>query len=115
MPVRVRREERPFPPSLDTLVCALCADYTRREECLRSGTGSVRTRMEYEYLDRRLMGAVRPLVADEAEALLFIEEIGGRIGYAHSRSDLCESTYKERKHAIRLAIAQEMHLYDKEI
>lgn len=103
-----------LPAGLDTLLTGLCLDYPRREEILRSGEGNFRVRMEYAYLNARVFEAAREECRDDEEARLYLEEIGGRIGYANSRADCSETTYKKKKQRIRQNILRRMHLVDAE-
>ena len=92
------------------LVEALCADFGRRERMREDRSVPLRVRVECRYINARLLEAVRSLTVDEAEACLFLREIGERRGYAHSDSPLSESAYKRRKAEIRTAILKTLHL-----
>ena len=96
--------------TLDTLVSALCADYSRRSELIRSGVLSRRVETELRYLNAKIIDATSELVPDfEAEG--FIEEIGASLGYAKSRlAHISETTYKKRKREIRENIARRLYL-----
>ena len=69
------REERvdgvKIPESVDRLAAALCADYFRRERVIRAGDAPLRVRMEYEYLNRRILAAARELCEGEEDARLY--------------------------------------------
>ena len=98
--------------SLDKLIVALCADYGRRKRAVRDKLVGKRVRMEYSYINARILeGAGEISGAALAEA--FIDEIGSGIGYAHSRIDcLGENAYKLYKKDIKENIARRMHLAD---
>ena len=100
-----------YDDTLDRLVVAFCRDYFRREEAIRDSKCTKRTRMEYEYVNRRIADAAREVVAEQYE--LYISEIGFGIGYANSRVDnVCESHYKIRKAEVKISIAKKLHLLD---
>lgn len=96
--------------SLDTLVSALCADYSRRSELIRSGSISRRVETELRYLNAKIVDATLELCEDyELEG--FITEIGSSVGYARSTlSHMSEVTYKNRKREIKNNIAQKLYL-----
>ena len=96
--------------SLDTLVSALCADYSRRSELIRSGSISRRVETELSYLNAKIVDATLELCEDfELEG--FITEIGSSVGYARSTlSHMSEVTYKNRKREIKNNIAQKLYL-----
>lgn len=96
--------------SLDTLVSALCADYSRRSELIRSGSISRRVETELRYLNAKIVDATLELCEDyELEG--FITEIGSSVGYARSTlSHMSEVTYKNRKKEIKNNIAQKLYL-----
>lgn len=98
--------------TLDRLLTALCADYFRREDAIASGCGTRRTRMEYRYLNERILEAAMEQTADRAEALAYIAEIGERRGYAYADQPVSETTYKKRKAEIRAGILRKLHLVD---
>ena len=103
-----------IPTGLDAILVGLCLDFSRREETLREGRGNYRMRMEYEYLNSRILEAAREECRDAAEARLYIEEIGTKTGYAGSRAECSETTYKQRKQRIRRNILKKLHLIDGE-
>lgn len=120
MPHLVVKEEKStdaralLPAGLETVLVGLCADFFRREEALRRGEIDFRVRMEYAYLNGRIFDAARELCADDAEARLFIREIGEKRGYAGSETLLSESVYKVRKREIRYAVLRRLHLLEEE-
>lgn len=100
-----------YDDTLDRLVVAFCRDYFRREEAIRDSKCTKRTRMEYEYVNRRIADAARDVVGDEYE--IYIKEIGYCIGYAGSViDDVSESMYKVRKAEVKNKIAKNLHLLD---
>ena len=103
-----------LPAGLDTLLTGLCLDFPRREEILRAGEGNFRVRMEYAYLNARVYEAAREECVDDEETRLYLEEIGAKIGYANSRAECSESTYKRKKQRIRQNILKKLHLIDAE-
>lgn len=110
------REERvdgvKIPESVDRLAAALCADYFRRERVIRAGDAPLRVRMEYEYLNRRILAAARELCEGEEDALGYIEEIGEKRGYAKSRFTVSEKTYKIKKREVKLNILRRLYLLE---
>ena len=96
--------------TLDTLVSALCADYSRRSELIRSGMLSRRVETELRYLNAKIIDATCEL-AEDYEVEGFIEEIGSSVGYAKScLSHISETTYKKRKKEIKDNIAHRLYL-----
>lgn len=101
-----------FPSSLDSLVIALCLDYTRRSEDILADKASKRTLMEYRYINYRMEDAAMEIVGVKG-AELFIKEIGKKIGYAYSGIDfLSETAYKQQKREVKINIARKLHLLD---
>ncbi len=99
-------------PTLEGCVVALCADFERRETLIGEKKLSVRTEAELRYLNYMISEAAAE-VTDAPLVNIFIEEIGGRIGYAHSRAVyLGESSYKLQKLKIKENIAKKLHLLD---
>ena len=103
-----------IPESVDRLASALCADYFRREQAIREGDAPLRVRMEYEYLNRRILTAARELCEREEDAIGYIEEIGERRGYAKSRFTVSEKTYKVKKREVKLNILRRLYLLESE-
>ena len=100
-----------YDDTLDRLVVAFCRDYFRREEAIRDSKCTKRTRMEYEYVNRRIADATREIVGHEYET--YVKEIGYEIGYVNSEADeVCESNYKIRKAEVKISIAKKLHLLD---
>ena len=98
--------------TLDMLIVAFCRDYFARQEVLRGGSSySRRTRMEYEYVNRRIREAAIEIVGCESD--VYIYEIAEKIGYAYSKvQGICEVTYKRKKREVKLNIARKLHLID---
>ena len=101
-----------YSTSLDALVRALCQDYGRREGAISDGCVGKRTRMEYIYINGKILEAAREL-AEEGLAQIYIKEIGEKCGYAYSEIPCAsERIYKQRKQEIKLNIARKLHLLD---
>ena len=95
---------------LDGLICALCADYARREELLRRGGLSRRVECELRYLNAKIIDTTLE-ICDDSELDGFITEIGSSVGYAKSELyHLSEGTYKKRKREIKNNIARRLYL-----
>lgn len=103
-----------IPESADALAAALCADYFRRERVIREGGAPLRVRMEYEYLNRKIYTAARELCEKAEDALVYIEEIGAKRGYAKSRFTVSEKTYKVKKREVKLNILRRLYLFEAE-
>ena len=98
--------------SLDTLVCALCLDYSRREKAIQNKNATKRTDTEYRYLNFKIFDAVAEIVG-ERFAQSYIYEIGRRLGYAKSNINcVSEITYKNYKRLIIDNISKKLHLRD---
>jgi hypothetical protein len=98
--------------TLDSLVRALCADYARRRECVEKELIGRRVRMEYVYLNSKILEASAEICGPNL-AEIFITEIGEAIGYAASSVDcLGESAYKQYKSEIVRNVAKKLHLRD---
>ena len=96
--------------SFDSLVVALCADYERRERLIEEGGLTPRVEMEYRYFNHKIYNAAAEIVGAD-EALLYINDIGARRGYAHSPvEDISDTTYKRRKAAVFDSIATSLYL-----
>ncbi len=98
--------------TLDTLVIALCLDYGRRQQAILERTATKRTDTEYRYYNFKIFDAAAEIVG-ERFAEQYIEEIGGRVGYAKSSVDcVSEITYKDYKRRIKDNVAKKLHLCD---
>lgn len=97
-------------PELEALICALCADYSRRADIISRRAAPYNVIMEYRFLNYRIMNAAIE-IAGSRDALFFIKDIGGNIGYASSDLwVLSETVYKERKKEVRDNIARRLSL-----
>ena len=98
--------------TVDMTVTALCADFRRRSDALLAHSVTHRTRMEYKYLNFKLLSAADEIVG-EGLGERMIEEIGYSIGYAYTELDhMSESTYKKMKRQVKENIAKKLHLID---
>ena len=94
---------------VDAIVAAFCADFERRESEIEKGELEYRVEMEYRYYNSKIYtAAVR--VVGMADAMIYINEIGARIGYARSAVTVSETTYKKRKRAVIDDIAASLYL-----
>ena len=108
----IRNLTNEYTDTLDGIIVALCKDFSRREIAISENECSKRTAMEYEYINFRILLAACE-VAGESQARKYIDEIGGRIGYAYSDVDeVCESTYKMTKKEVKINIARKLHMID---
>ena len=97
--------------TLDALVVAFCRDYFHRKHAIEDGKCSPRTRMEYEYINRRIAEAAREVVGTDYE--IYIKEIADGAGYARSSVEcISESSYKTYKKEVKVNIAKKLHLLD---
>ena len=104
---------RELDADLDALVCAMCRDFERRRLLIENKNVSKRTETEFRYLNFKIFTAAREICASESEALIYINEIGRKIGYAKTAlSYVSEVTYKETKANIKDNIARKLHLKD---
>ena len=95
----------------DALIVSLCADYRRRADALSKGILPHLTEMQYKYLNFKIYEAAAEIVG-EGEAELYISEIGERRGYAFSQvEDVSDTTYKDRKKRVKVAIAKKLNLF----
>ena len=98
--------------TLDGVVVALCLDFERRKNAIENKSFCRRTLMEYKYINERIYEAAAEIVG-EADAELYINEIGGKIGYAKSDMPwLSEGSYKRNKNEVKRNIAKKLHLTD---
>ena len=107
-----RTEEKARRDLLDRLIVAICADFARRQEAIESRSVGRRVRMEYAYMNSRVLDGAGE-ISGGALAKTFIDEIGSGTGYAGSK--LCgmgESTYKTYKKEIKENIAKKLSLMD---
>lgn len=79
------------------IVVALAAHYEARERAISDRSVSRRVRMEYVYINSRMLDAAAE-IADIKYARAFICDIGRGIGYANTKIDaFSESTYKKKQ------------------
>ncbi len=97
---------------LNLLIIALCRDYDRRKRAVAARCVGKRVRMEYAYLNARILeGAGEIIGAALAEQMIM--EIGDAIGYAYSKLNyLSEVTYKRYKKEVKENIARRLYLCD---
>lgn len=94
------------------IVVALAAHYEAREKAISDRSVSRRVRMEYVYINSRMLDAAAE-IADIKYARAFICDIGRGIGYANTKIDaFSESTYKKSKIEIKRRIAEKLNLLD---
>lgn len=94
------------------IVEALCAHFDVREQAIRSKSIGRRVRMEYIYINSKMLdGAAEVVGAPYAKS--FIMDIGRGIGYANTKIDaFSETNYKKSKLAIKRKIAERLNLLD---
>lgn len=94
------------------IVEALCAHYTTREKAICENTVSPRVRMEYIYVNSKMLDASSEVVG-EPYARSFILDIGSGVGYANTKIDaFSETAYKKSKLAIKRKIGERLHFLD---
>lgn len=99
-----------MPSELETLIVALCADYTRRAEVIFNRTAPYNVIMEYRFLNYRIMNAAIE-IAGSRDAICFIKDIGRNVGYAQSDLwILSEARYKQLKREVKDNIARRLSL-----
>ena len=97
---------------LDRLIVALCRDYDRRKRAITASSVGKRVRMEYAYLNARILEGAGEITGG-ALAEKMITEIGNGTGYAYSDLEcLSEATYKRYKKEVKKNIARRLHLCD---
>ena len=107
---RVQKRDKSAAKLIDGIIVALCADYQRRKCAIAEQSVPKRVRMEYSYINTRMLLAAGE-IAGHAFAELIIDEIGSRIGYAASGMDcLCELSYKSLKQRVKKNIAKKLYL-----
>ena len=103
---------RELSASADAVVCALCADYARRELLCALPNIGRRMRAELAYYNSKILAAAESVVG-EADAMTYINDIGARKGYAYSLVEgVCELTYKRRKREVKCEIARRLYLIE---
>ena len=93
------------------IVVALCNHYDVRARAINEKSISPRVRMEYVYINSKMLDASARVVGD-VYAEIFIKEIGERIGYAKSATYLSETVYKARKEEVKISILKEIYYID---
>jgi len=96
----------------EKLVDALCAGFQSRAETLQHMAATRRTLMEFAYLNTKIWEAAMEVTASEDESLVFIREIGNKIGYVKTELCYSESSYKQKKSEIRKSILKKLHLWE---
>ncbi len=98
--------------TVDGIVIALCKDYERRKDLINGKRCTVRTAMEYKYINYMLKSAADEIVGPR-EGEIYIKEIGEGCGYAKSGILYSsETAYKRSKKEIKVNIARKLHLID---
>ena len=110
MEKRIRRRDKNAERLVDDIVIALCADYERRKCAIRENSVPKRVRMEYLYINARMLTAAAEAVGQAcAEKLIY--EIGKKVGYANSELEhLSELSYKAVKQRAKRRIARGLYL-----
>lgn len=99
-----------MPPTLDKVIVALCADYSRRAEAIEKREIPFNVLMEYRFLNYRMLDAAME-IAGGRDALAFITEIAERRGNVQSSLYLSETLYKTRKKEIKVNIAKRLSMF----
>ncbi len=101
-----------YSKTVDGIVVALCKDYDRRKKLIEAKGCTVRTAMEYKYMNYMLKIAADEIVGPR-ESEIYIKEIGECCGYAKSRVLYSsETAYKKAKREVKVNIAKKLHLID---
>lgn len=94
------------------IVIAFSAHYDTRERAIAEKLVSPRVRMEYVYINSKMLDAAAEVVGIRY-AKQFIIDIGRGIGYANTRIDaFSEISYKKSKMEIKRRIAEKLNLLD---
>ncbi len=94
---------------IDEVAVSLCADYFRRRRCIEDKSVGKRVRMEYAYINAKILDAAASIVGT-VYAEIYIREIGARIGYASSEVDnISEVTYKKKKKEVKAEILKNIY------
>ena len=94
------------------IIVALAAHFEMREAAIRKKNVAPRVRMEYVYINSKMLDAALEVVG-ENYAKEFIKDIGREVGYANTKIDaFSETNYKKCKQAIKRKIAERLHLLD---
>ena len=110
MEKQIRRRSQGAVRLVDDIITALCADYERRKCAIRENSVPKRVRMEYLYINTRILTAAAETIG-QAYAEKLIYEIGKKVGYANSELDhLSELSYKAVKQRAKRKIARGLYL-----
>ena len=94
------------------IVVTLSAHFEIREAAILKKSVTPRVRMEYIYINSKLIDAAAEVVGSQY-AKKFIMDIGRGIGYANTKIDaFSETYYKKSKLAIKRKMAEKLHLLD---
>ena len=94
------------------IVVTLSAHFEIREAAIFKKSVTPRVRMEYIYINSKLLDAAAEVVGLKY-AKKFIMDIGRGIGYANTKIDaFSETYYKKSKLAIKRKMAEKLHLLD---
>ena len=94
------------------IVRALAVHFERRERAIQEKSVTPRVRMEYVYINSKMLDAAAEVVG-ENYAKQFIKDIGHEVGYAKTKIDaFSETAYKKSKQAVKRKIAERLHLLD---
>lgn len=92
------------------IISALCAHYEARRAAIENKTVPKRVRMEYAYLNSRLLTAAAEIVGHPS-AEGFIRDIGEAVGYAKTELEgYGETSYKKNKICIKINMAKKLYL-----
>ena len=94
------------------IVVALCNHYDVRARAINEKSISPRVRMEYVYINSKMLDASAEIVGTKY-ARQFIIDIGKGIGYANTKIDaFSETSYKKSKIEVKRRIAERLNLLD---
>ena len=94
------------------IVVALCNHYDVRARAISEKSISPRVRMEYVYINSKMLDAAAEIVGAKY-AKQFIIDIGRGIGYANTKADaFSETSYKKSKIEVKRRIAERLNLLD---
>ena len=94
------------------IVVALSNHYDVRERAIAERSVSPRVRMEYVYINSKMLDAAAEVVGIRY-AKQFILDIGRGIGYANTKTDaFSETSYKKSKMEVKRRIAEKLNLLD---
>lgn len=94
------------------IIVALCNHYDVRTRAIIEKSVSPRVRMEYVYINSKMLDAAAEIVGAKY-ARRFIIDIGKGIGYANTKADaFSETSYKKSKIEVKRRIAERLNLLD---